>query len=182
MTPEEAYEEALHRIRQAEETGAVELDLSGLSELTRLPQDLERLITLRKLHADDCKHLGIISSFAKLTALEELWLNDCTQLDDLSPLAALTELQELRLHNCIQLNDLLPLANLTSLELLALWGCEKLSDLSPLIKVRSLKILDLSLCTGVRRSPLNTRLPAKHSVKSFCVSRRHQCQGAGSRS
>ena len=28
MTPEEAYEEALRRIREAEETGAVELDLS----------------------------------------------------------------------------------------------------------------------------------------------------------
>jgi hypothetical protein len=29
MTPEDAYEEALRRIRAAEETGAVELDLSG---------------------------------------------------------------------------------------------------------------------------------------------------------
>ena len=34
MTPEEAYEEALRRIRKAEETGARELDLSRL-ELTR---------------------------------------------------------------------------------------------------------------------------------------------------
>ena len=29
MTPEEAYEEALRRIRKAERTGALELDLSG---------------------------------------------------------------------------------------------------------------------------------------------------------
>ena len=29
MTPDEAYEEALRRIRKAKETGAVELDLSG---------------------------------------------------------------------------------------------------------------------------------------------------------
>jgi hypothetical protein len=28
MTPEEAYEEALRRIREAEETGALKLDLS----------------------------------------------------------------------------------------------------------------------------------------------------------
>jgi hypothetical protein len=46
MTPDEAYEEALRRIRRAEETGAVELDLSGSKELeftgletlARLPQ------------------------------------------------------------------------------------------------------------------------------------------------
>jgi hypothetical protein len=31
MTPEEAYDEALRRIREAEETGAVELDLSELA-------------------------------------------------------------------------------------------------------------------------------------------------------
>jgi hypothetical protein len=29
MTPEEAYEEALRRIREGEKTGALELDLSG---------------------------------------------------------------------------------------------------------------------------------------------------------
>ena len=34
MTPEEAYEEALRRIRKAEETGAVELDLGRLDTST----------------------------------------------------------------------------------------------------------------------------------------------------
>ena len=43
MTPEEeAYEEALRRIREAEESGAIELDLSGLEMLNRLPPELER--------------------------------------------------------------------------------------------------------------------------------------------
>ena len=32
MTPEEAYEEALRRIREAEKTGALELYLSGWKE------------------------------------------------------------------------------------------------------------------------------------------------------
>ena len=36
MTPEEAYEEALRRIRVAEETGALELNLSEL-KIDRLP-------------------------------------------------------------------------------------------------------------------------------------------------
>ena len=41
MTPEEeAYEEALRRIRDAEETGAVKLDLSQLA-LNRLPPELQ---------------------------------------------------------------------------------------------------------------------------------------------
>ena len=30
MTPEEAYQEALRRIREAERTGAAEIDLSGM--------------------------------------------------------------------------------------------------------------------------------------------------------
>ena len=32
MTPKEAYEEALRRIREAEETGALALHLSGLKQ------------------------------------------------------------------------------------------------------------------------------------------------------
>ena len=51
MTPEEAYEIALRRIREAEETGAVELDLSGLEMLNRLPPELERLAVSRAKNA-----------------------------------------------------------------------------------------------------------------------------------
>ena len=63
MTPEEAYEEALRRVRKAEETGALELDLSGQKEgktgalektefatLNRLPPELARLTSLRSLN------------------------------------------------------------------------------------------------------------------------------------
>jgi hypothetical protein len=50
MTPEEeAYEEALRRIREAEKTGAVELDFT-LLELNRLPPELQRLTSLRSLN------------------------------------------------------------------------------------------------------------------------------------
>jgi len=60
MTPEE---EALRRIRDAETTGAVELDLSKLA-VNRLPREL-----------------------AGLTLLQSLNLFWCEQLRDLSPLA-----------------------------------------------------------------------------------------------
>jgi hypothetical protein len=57
MTPEEAYKEALHRIRVAEENGAVELDISGwkngkytgVETLNRLPKELARLTSLQAL-------------------------------------------------------------------------------------------------------------------------------------
>jgi hypothetical protein len=54
MTPEEeAYEEALRRIREAEETGALELDLSQLA-LNRLPPELESLTPLQELDLSLC--------------------------------------------------------------------------------------------------------------------------------
>ena len=53
MTPEEAYQEALRRIREAERTGALELDLSYFS-LNRLTPELARLTSLRSLGLDQC--------------------------------------------------------------------------------------------------------------------------------
>jgi hypothetical protein len=56
MTPEEEnhYEEALRRIREAEENGALELNFSGLFELSRLPPELERLTFLQRLDLSAC--------------------------------------------------------------------------------------------------------------------------------
>jgi hypothetical protein len=65
MTPEEeAYEEALRRIRFAEETGALELDLSQLA-LNRLPAELESLTPLQELNLEGCE-LSDISLLAGL--------------------------------------------------------------------------------------------------------------------
>ena len=68
IIPEEAYEETLRRIREAEKTGALELDLSGwnktaweytgLETLTRLPPELEHLPSLQSLNLSRCEHLG----------------------------------------------------------------------------------------------------------------------------
>jgi hypothetical protein len=101
MTPEEAYEEALRRIRAAEETGAVELDLrgwkktprgyTGLETLNRLPSELERLISLQSLNLSVCQLSGDLSPLASLTSLQSLDLSECMELSgDLSPLAGLT--------------------------------------------------------------------------------------------
>jgi hypothetical protein len=71
MTPEEAYAEALRRIREAEETGAVALDLSRL-ELNRLPRELGRLPSLQSLDLYGCEQLsGDLSStiFGRISSI-----------------------------------------------------------------------------------------------------------------
>jgi internalin A len=95
MTPEEEhdYQEALHRIEEAERTGTVELSLSELHNLTRLPPELKRLTSLQLLDLSRCEQLsGDLSPLAALTSLQSLYLSYC-QLSDLSPLAGLTSLQ-----------------------------------------------------------------------------------------
>jgi len=190
MTPEEAYEEALRRIREAEETGAVELNLNGLA-LNRLPRELARLTSLQSLELAWYEQLndfsplagltslqtlvgfGIeqlkdLSPLAGLTSLQTLNLSGCEQLKDLSPLAGLTSLQTLNLSWCEQLNDLSPLARLTSLQTLALSGCEQLNDLSPLAGLTSLGELDLSGCLGIRRfAQLESLLPTLKKLSLF---------------
>jgi internalin A len=146
MTPDEAYEEALLRIRHAQETGAVELDLSGLQALNRLPPELERFGSVQSLDLSLCEQLNDLSPLAGLTSLYTLDLSGCEQLNDLSPLAGLTSLQSLNLSWCNQLRDLSPLAALTSLQTLGLSGCEQLKDLSPLADLTSLQELDLYGC------------------------------------
>jgi len=70
MAPkEQAYQEALRRIREAERTGALELDLSGCNEtaqvytelitLNWLPPELERLTSLQSLDFSFC-HRDVI--------------------------------------------------------------------------------------------------------------------------
>jgi|HubBroStandDraft_3_1064219.scaffolds.fasta_scaffold307884_1 hypothetical protein len=64
MTPEEA----LRRIREAERTGGLELDLSGL-ELNRLPRELGRLTSLQSLNLADCHGIrGDLSPLAGPTS------------------------------------------------------------------------------------------------------------------
>jgi internalin A len=158
MIPEEeAYAEALRRIRVAERTGALELDLSGWEEgsytefatLTRLPQELERLTSLQSLNLSWCDRISDLSPLASLTALQSLSLSGCDNLSDIGPLASLASLHSLNLGLCQQLSvDLSPLADLTSLQSLDLFNCDQLTgDLSPLAGLTSLQSLNLDGCS-----------------------------------
>jgi internalin A len=130
MTPEEAYDEALRRIRKAEETGAVELDLS-VRALNRIPLELARLTSLQSLNLSRCKQLsGDLYPLAGLTSLQWLDLSECEQLSgDLSPLTSLTSLQTLDLSYCLGVRQFAPLESLLpTLKDLCLFGC-KFDDL-----------------------------------------------------
>jgi internalin A len=131
MTPaEEAYEEALRRIRQAKDTGAIELDLSGLETLNQLPPELERLTLLRSLDLSRCFKLSDLAPLANLTSLQSLDLSRCAWLSgDLSPLTSLTSLQTLDLSYCLGVHQFAPLESLLpTLKDLCLFGC-KFDDL-----------------------------------------------------
>jgi Leucine-rich repeat (LRR) protein len=154
MTPEEAYEEVLRRIRVAKETGALELDLSRLA-LNRLPQlpasprfyrsASPVLPAQRQLIPVGWPHIAPIAQPRRVQSAQRRSLPAgrphlspnarpllCHQLRDLSPIAVLTSLQTLDLSWCNHLSDPSPLAGLISLQSLNLMGCNQLGDLTPL--------------------------------------------------
>jgi hypothetical protein len=133
MTPEEAYEEALRRIRKAKETGADELDLigikagefTGLKTLNRLPRELANLTLLQFLYLGGCNQLsGDLSPMAGLSSLQLLDLTGWRQLSDGSPLAGLTKLQSLGLSGCTEVRKFASLEPiLPQLQHLYLYDC-----------------------------------------------------------
>jgi internalin A len=172
---EEAYAEALRRIREAAGIGAISLELVGFASLRQLPRGLKRL-----------------------TALQTLDLAGCGQLTDLSPLTGLSSLQTLNLSGCSALRQFDPVKELLpSLQALYLVGC-KFDDLpsevcgesdheNVLAKVRAhyqdlkvgqrrdaeVKILFLGnggtgktqLCRGLRGAPFDASVSTTHGIQ-----------------
>jgi len=135
MTPEEPedYQEAIRRIKKAEENKSTELDLSGLQYLIRFPPELASLTSLQSLNLAGCTQLsGDLASLASLTSLQSLDLSDCKQLrGDLPSPAGLTLLQSLNLSGCTgirQFTSLEPL--LARLKELYLYRC-RFDDFHP---------------------------------------------------
>jgi len=115
-TPEE---KALARIRSAAETGAAELDLSGLG-LTALPPEIGRLTSLQSLNLSENQLTALPPEIGGLTSLQSLGLRG-NQITALPPeIGRLTSLKSLNL-SFNQLTALPPeiggLASLQSLDL-----------------------------------------------------------------
>jgi internalin A len=139
-TPEE---KALARIRSAAETGAAELDLSGLG-LTALPPEIGRLASLQSLDLSGNQITALPPEIGGLTSLQSLDLQD-NRLTALPPgIGGLTSLQSLDLsHN--RLTVLPPeIGGLTSLRNLNLRD-NQITALPPEIgRLTSLQSLNLS--------------------------------------
>ena len=138
-TAEQQFATARRRIQTVKETGATELDLSGLRKLAVLPPEIAQLSTLQSLNLTRTR-VGDLTSLVSLTNLRYLDI-DGTNVTDLTPLASLTGLQILDLSRT-GVSDLTPLAGLTALEVLHL-GRTQVIELAPLAKLTGLQRLTL---------------------------------------
>jgi hypothetical protein len=78
LEQERDYQEAIRRIKEAEKTGAVKLDLR-LPHLTGIPPELKRLASLQSLNLSWCRQLSDLAPLASLASLQELNLEECRQ-------------------------------------------------------------------------------------------------------
>ena len=92
--PDDAYQEALRRIKKAKDESATELDLKKLG-LTVVPPEIGQLTSLMTLYLWGNKLIAVPPEIGHLTALKELWLNN-NQLTNIPPeMWELTGLREL---------------------------------------------------------------------------------------
>jgi len=167
MTPTEASEEAVRRIRTLEENGSDVLDLGDLP-LGELPREITQLKGLRVLILGNCvfdrerdalrvaqkrlatpRPLKTLNGLERLEELRHLDLSRLTFLCSLGEIASLTSLSSLKLNRCTGLKSLPELTKLTSLTSLDLGGCSGLESLPELGSLASLTSLSLSGCTGL---------------------------------
>lgn len=106
-----AYEEAVHRVESARQSGESGLFLADLSALDRIPP-LKGLAKLRGINLAGTL-VSDLSPLAELPRLTGVNLND-TLVSDLTPLGALKKIRFLRIADT-QISDLSPLADLTTL-------------------------------------------------------------------
>ena len=122
--------EVLAKIKEAKESGAAQLDLSGneISDLSPLKglKNLEWLILYNNKITD-------ISPLKGLTKVWSLYLSD-NEISDISPLKELTNLKWLDLCYNKKITDLSPLAELTKLEVLYLWDTPIPEDQKAMLK------------------------------------------------
>jgi internalin A len=135
MSPEQAYAEALKRIRHARETNAEVLELDDLP-MKEIPEELGKLI--------------------KLTKLDLSW---CTKLKSFKPLRTLINLTDLSLFGCFGLTSVEPLRDLRNLTNLVLIGCYQLTNVEPLRDLHNLTNLDLSRCKNFSLRDLESLFP-----------------------
>ncbi|MCB9419782.1 MAG: GTP-binding protein [Ardenticatenaceae bacterium] len=92
--PDDAYQEALRRIKEAKTESATELDLSGLG-LTVVPPEIGLLTTLSTLRLQDNQLMAVLPEIGLLMKLERLRLQDNQLTTVPSEIGQLTDLWEI---------------------------------------------------------------------------------------
>jgi hypothetical protein len=155
------------------------LDISGLSQQTRLPGSLMKLTALTSLDASHCSSLSVVpAGIWRMPALQELHLNGCTSLTELlynpwrSGKVPVMSLRHLGLYGCQFRSLPVILGELSNLTKLNLERCSSLMCLPEMLGLVSLEELDLSGCSSIEHLPESlAQLTAVSSMKlSHCSS------------
>ena len=162
FTPEEGYQEALHRIARCKADQSEELDLGGLY-LRELPKEVLQLEWLKTLWLGRSIHLRGRSTLTyemqrhpslrnAIKILPARFGDVFPQLKKLdlgsTPLSSLTGLESLKALTSLdcsgtQISDLAPIKDLTALTELNCWATQ-ISDLAPIKDLTALTALDCS--------------------------------------
>ena len=150
MNQEECREEARQRVLKEAREKTGRLDLVGLGELDRLPEEIGSLGHLKELWIWGTE----IEDLTPISGLKELRVLDCSisEIVDLTPIAGLRMLRELYC-SATEISDLGPLLNLSSLQRLHCYHT-RVADLTPLAGLSSLGSLDCSNCEVFDLAPL----------------------------
>ncbi|KAJ4719283.1 Disease resistance protein [Melia azedarach] len=123
-----------------------ELDARAWKICGKIPDDFEKLSSLKILNLGNNNFCSLPSSMRGLSLLEKLLLPYCQELESLPPLPS--SLEEVNVANCFALESIHDLSNLQNLQELNLTNCEKVVDIPGLECLKSLKRLYLSCCNA----------------------------------
>jgi hypothetical protein len=130
---------AEERVREVIVAGTNNIDLSDLSALRRLPNNIGDIPNLKYLTVRET-NLRDLSGIEGIKTLQQLDLNE-TQVSDLMPLAGLPNLRLIYLHDT-WVEDVGLLTTLPSLERLDI-GKTQIASLEPLTRIENLRWLNL---------------------------------------
>lgn len=174
---EEQFATAQRRIQRAKAEAATNLNLTGLTRLRKLPDEIGDLTGLQNLflaqtRVSDLSPIGglkslqrltlnytkindvvVVGDLARLTGLESLSL-DNTQIKDLSPLSNHRHLRKLSIRNT-NVEDFGPIAQMTSLQEAAT------NDLSPVTDG-----FEFEGCSGAKLSPFDHLVLLEQPMKT----------------
>ncbi|XP_058079940.1 putative disease resistance protein RGA4 [Magnolia sinica] len=149
------------------------LSIYGCDELALLPEELQNLTSLHRLHIHNCNGLTSLR-LRGLSSLNRLNIDTCQSLTSLiGGLQHLTALQYLYINNCRELAYLPEdMQHLTSLRILNIWSCEKLTCLPEGLRhVTTLEALSINGMTPpewIGNLSSLRRLEIKHCDKLTC--------------